>query len=571
MTLAELLALLLGSDAPDLSGLTDEDLATAEQTLIEAFAERRPTARGEEALAELSQIADAADIIRAEAGARLDAAEAEQAAIAELEARLTPVVEDEATDEPVAEQPEAEQEAPAAAEAEAPAETQPVAEPVAAAATTTPARTRPRPAPLGSLRSDSPPAPQQHSAANTTVRVLATGAENPGRLAIAEAFIDMDRHLGRAMPGAQIMQPVINVQGVPDPARRLVFGNQAHNDSIVYGRFGREALMAAGGFCGPSTPYYNLAMISNASRPLHDSLNALSVAGRGSITFNSPLALSDFSGAITAWTKDNDTGDDPSPSSKNCVTIDCSSPNTEEVQAFARCLTISNFMDRYSPEMVAQAIDLTMVQWAMASETYLLDRIKNASTAVTVDSVLGTAADVVYTVGLAAENFRNSDRMLSDVGLVAMFPHWIISAFAGDLARASHQYAEQLRVTREQFVADLANLNVRPIFYIDTPSTGPSQKFAAQGAGALNQYPTQMQWGLAHDGAHVPLDGGPELNFGVVRDSTGNQANTYQSFGESFEGYAFLGVKAWWLTQNLCPAGAFSAPTDLFSEICGAS
>lgn len=566
MDLAELLALLLGDGTTpaDLSGITDEDLAAHEQTLIEAFAAARATARGADALAELARIADAADAVRNEAAARIDAAVADQEAIAALEARLVPVAEADPEPEPEAE-PEPEPEPEGAAEPSEPVR-QDEREPVLAGAVAV--RTRPSLAPLGSLRSDTPPA---DPAGETRIRILADPAAAPNRLAIAEAFIDADRYLGASRHGATVYQPVINVQGVPDPARRLQFGNQQHNDAIVASMFGRPALLAAGGFCGPATPYYNLMQISSAVRPVHDGLNALSVAGRGALQFNAPMALADFAGAITQWTNDNANGEDNSPSEKACATITCTGPTTEEVRAFVRCLTIENFMDRYSPEMVAQALDLTMVNWAMESETYLLDRIKAASTAVTEAQVIGAAADLNYTIGLAAAGFRNSSRMLSDVGLRVLLPAWVLDMYIGDIARADHHYAEQLRVARATVEANLANLGVRPIFYIDTPSTGTTQKFGAQSPGALNQYPSVIQWALFHEGAHVPLDGGPELNFGVVRDSAGNAVNTYQSFGESFEGYAFLGVKSWWITQNVCPSGTFSAPTDLFSDLCGAS
>jgi len=559
MDLAELLALLLSAE-PDLSAVSDEDLAAHEQTLINAFAERRASARGEAALTELGQIADAADVLRNEAAARIDARIADDEAIAALEARLNPVQE---TEEVV----EAESQPEPTAEAETTVETTPEvveAVPALAAAATPVVTTRARPnlAPLGAMTSDTPPAAQ---VPGTTIHILGEKTPTTDRYAIANAFIDADQYLGAARPGARVLQPVIKVKGATDPNRHMQFGAQAHNDALLSRMWSRPALLAAGGFCGPSQPIYDMAMISSAATPVNDGLGGPTINGtRGSVTFNRPLALADFAAGVTPeWS--------PGDEDKACVDITCSSPVTEDIVAFVHCVNVDNFMDRYSPEMVAQAIDLTMVNWASARETWLLDRIKNSDKKLTADNVIGAAADINYTIGLAAAGYRNSDRMLSDVGLRVLLPAWVLDMYIGDVARAQHAYPEQLRMARATVEANLANLGVRPTFYIDSPSDGPSQVFGAQSDGALNQYPSAIQWALFHEGAHAKINGGPELNFGVVRDSSQNAANTYQAFGESFEGYAFLGVKSWWITQDVCPAGAFSAPTDLFSEMCGAS
>lgn len=553
MTLLELLALLLSGD---LSAINDDELAAHEATLLTAFDENR-AGRGPEAVTLLGQIADAADAVRNEAATRIETAENEAAAIADIEARLRPVVAE----------PEIEADPAPAAEAtpsDAPDVTPDVpadapAEPVLAAATTT----RPRAvAPLSALASTTAPAVPEPT---TQFRILGDSARDVTIDDLVSAMIDADRYMGGPRRQAEYM-PVFNVQGVADPARVIERGNQAQIDSIVSGLYGRRALLAAGGFCGPAQPIYDLTTISQASTPLHDGLGGISAAQRGAVTFNRPLALSSFASAITQWTKDNDTGDDASPSEKSCVEITCTSQVTEEILAFARCLTITNFQDRYSPEFVTQALDLTMVQAAMQRETYLLDRVKAASTAVTRDNNIGAAADLQYSIGLAATGYRNSDRMLSDVGLVAILPAWVLNMYVGDVALAQHSYAEQLRMATTQAEANLRSLGVRPIFYIDSPSTGTSQKFAAQGAGALHDYPTQIQWGLAHEGAHVPLDGGPEINIGVARSPESNKVNTYQSFAETFEGYAFLGVKAFWVTQDVCPTGTFSAQLDIACE-----
>lgn len=563
MTFAELLEAILSGD---LSSFNDDDLATHEATLLAEFQARREAGvRGADAIAEMGQIADAADALRNEARTRLDTAAREAEELAALDARLNPpapVEEPATTLEAVG--PDPDPDAPAEPDGEPDPEVEGELVGVAASATPAPVVTnvRPRPAPLAALSGDTP-AP---AARRNQMVVMGRSPElpPPTRREVAEAWIAADRMIG--MAPYSINHPVVTLRGEYPEGRHLVVGDTTGNQATLDRLFGPEAL-TAGLICGPATPYYQLPEISVASRPFHDGLSSLSVSDRGKITFNRPFAFSDFSDAVGMWT-DADNEDDQAE--KNCDTIECGSSVTEEVIAFTRCLTINNMQARYSPEYVAQAINRTAVHWAIQSEKYFLDRVKAASVAVDINTApLGFLADFAYQLAVASESYRNSDRMLETATLVAALPRWAIAAAAGDMARTQHQYAEMLRFTRAQLEAIAANLNVRLIFYIDTPTTGTSQQFGTQGVGPLADYPARMQWGLWHEGAHVVLDGGPDITFGLVRDTASNLRNTYQTFGESFEGYAFMGVKSWWITQTICPNGAYSAPIDIVDEVCG--
>lgn len=568
MTLEELLALLLSGD---LANVTDEQLAEYEATLLLAFSDHRATARGAEALAQLGQIADAADAVREEAGRRIDAAVADAAAIEELAARLAPAASDTEPEAPAEPDPapEAAPEVEAAA-APAPApevEREPVLVSSAAPAVPAPRVTnlRPRLAPLASLASDAPPAatqrPNQFSVVGRPV-----DAPAPTLRELAEAFITQDRQIG--MADYVKYHSVFSLHGDYPEAQRLRMGDNAHNERVMESLYGPNAL-TAGVMCGPATPYYQLAEVTTAIRPAHDFVTSLSASERGKVTLNRPFALSDFSDAVGVWTDDDN--EDPD-ALKNCTTIDCTATVTAEVEAFTRCLTINNMQARYSPEHVAQAIQKTLVNWAMLSEGALLDSIKGASILVDISTApLGSLPSFLYTLGAQSERYRNSERMDPEAVLDTLLPHWSIPMFAGNQARTSHQYQDMLRYTRENLVGEAANLGVRLGFYIDTPSTGPSQRLASQTAGPALDYPESMQWGLWHSGAHAVLDGGPDLNFGLVRDPDSNRQNTYQTFGESFEGYVFLGVKSNWYTQKVCASGIYSAAVDMENDLCASN
>lgn len=567
MTFAELLALIL---AGDLSGIPDEELAAHEATLLAEFQARREAGvRGADAIAEMGQIADAADALRNEARTRLDTAASEAEELAALDARLNPPA---PVEEPATTLSETGPEAEGGDEGddggdEGEGANEPEGELVGVTAGAAPApapvTTRPRPlAPLGALSGDTPtPAPRRNQ---MTLMGRSPDAPAPTRREVAEAWIAADRMIG--MAPYSINHPVVTLHGEYPEGRHLVIGDNAGNDAVLNRLFGPEAL-TAGLICGPATPYYQLPEISQASRPFHDGLSSLSVSDRGKITFNRPFAFSDFADAVGTWT---DADNEDAEAEKNCATIDCGTSVTEEVIAFTRCLTINNMQARYSPEYVAQAINRTAVHWAIQSEKYFLDRVKASSVAVDINTAaLGAIADFGYQLAVASESYRNSDRMLEEATLVAALPRWFIAMCAGDMIRTQHQYAEMLRFTRQQLEAIAANLNVRLVFYIDTPTTGVTQQFAQQGVGPLADFPARMQWGLWHEGAHVVLDGGPDITFGLTRDTASNLRNTYQTFGESFEGYAFMGVKSWWLTQTICANGAYSAPVDILDDVCG--
>jgi len=95
---------------------------------------------------------------------------------------------------------------------------------------------------------------------------------------------------------------------------------------------------------------------------------------------------------------------------------------------------------------------------------------------------------------------------------------------------------------------------------------GTSQAFADESAGALDDFPNDVQWALYVEGEFLHLDGGV-LELGIVRDSTLNSTNDFQVFGETFENVARIGPTqgALWVTSAICPNGTFPALTTALS------
>ena len=67
-----------------------------------------------------------------------------------------------------------------------------------------------------------------------------------------------------------------------------------------------------------------------------------------------------------------------------------------------------------------------------------------------------------------------------------------------------------------------------------------------------------MSWFIFAEGTFQFLDGG-QLNLGVVRDSTLDASNNYETFIEVFESIAKRGVESLQVVSSLRPNGASAA------------
>jgi hypothetical protein len=322
-----------------------------------------------------------------------------------------------------------------------------------------------------------------------------------------------------------------------------------------------EAVVAAGGFCAPFQPYYGFQRLAEADRPFRAGLEQFN-AGRGGIIFRTPPDFPDFAGAVAQWTDQNDTtpGSD-GPVTKPCLVVPCSETEDAEVYAVTECLTFGNFMARTDPETVRNAVENTMAAFARKAEVLLINAMKAASTQVTAGDALGAFRDLVFHIGVAAMGYRSRHRMRRDAVLEVRLPAWVYDMAILDLTR-SLPGDNVIAAGEDLFNRALARHSVRiAALYIDSPTTGVQQVAAPQNAGQLNDFPSAVQWQISAPGSFLLLDNG-RLDLGVVRDSVLNSTNDYQTFAETFEGLAFLGLESLWVTSTVCPNGATAGTVD---------
>lgn len=336
-----------------------------------------------------------------------------------------------------------------------------------------------------------------------------------------------------------------------------------------------DSLVASGGWCAPFDIDYSITQTAGNQRPVTASLPRFQ-ATRGGVRLTSPLPPFftvnedlvelgvDAEKFVTVW--DADTDADPDGATKGIDTIECPEFTEFETAALVKRMRFSNFMSRAYPENVAVWTERVFAAHAHAGETLLLDGIKAASTAVTVPQTFGAARDIAEAIKRAATGYRSRHRNQSIV-LRALVPSWVVTLGDIDLQRGAHSDPAFLTNGEGLFRQMLSVAGVNVTFYEDTPTTGVSQVFGAQGANPLNPFPTEVQWGLYDEGHFLFLDGGT-LDLGVVRDSALNEVNDYETFVETFEGLAVRGSEALWITSGVCADGTSAAPVEDAVE-CG--
>jgi hypothetical protein len=320
---------------------------------------------------------------------------------------------------------------------------------------------------------------------------------------------------------------------------------------------GPDALVAAGGLCAPAEVDYTLQTIATASRPVRDAMTRFG-ADRGALRFILPPHLSDVVSGISSWPESTDAAWTPGSPGKPFVTLTCGQEELVEVGAVVMSAVNGNFNARFFPEQWEAWYTLMLAQHARLADSLLLDGIKAASVATTTGRVLGTARDTLVHLGTAADGYRNRNRMDKDAILQALLPETLLGQMRSDFTR-QQPGDNAVALADNEILGYLANYNIEPNWYKDSPSTGVSQLFSDQGVGELEGYPSVVQAALFAPGSFLFLDGGT-TDLGVeIRDFSLDQTNRVAAFMESFEATAFHGVESLWISMPVCDNGETSA------------
>jgi hypothetical protein len=317
---------------------------------------------------------------------------------------------------------------------------------------------------------------------------------------------------------------------------------------------GQYALTASGGLCAPLEPIYSMPNFAVDSEPVWDALPKFR-ADRGGVNVPTPTSIGDITTAISSISEANDALGGTF-ATKSCQDLDCPDYTEVAVQILAHCREYGNLNARAWPEKIAHENALTMAALARTTETFMLDRIKDLSIEVTQAEMLSTYADLVHALTKARSGIINRLRMANSTVFNVVIPEWIGNMLAADVAFTAFDRFQ----TQAAMIAHLESLGFRTVLYKDEVTGGTSQAFGAEAAGALDDYPDDVQWGIYPEGQFIGIDMGV-LELGIVRDSTLNSTNDFQVFGERFRNLAMLGPAqgALWCVQGVCPNGELAA------------
>ena len=320
------------------------------------------------------------------------------------------------------------------------------------------------------------------------------------------------------------------------------------------GTMSEEALVASGGICAPSTPFYGQVNFATEDEPVWDSLPVFRAA-RGGVNVPTSTYIADITTAISSISEANDAAGGTF-ATKSCQALDCPAYTETFVNIFAHCREYGNLNARTWPEKIAHENALTMASLSRVSETFMLDRIKALSIAVSNGATtLGSLIYVVEAIVEAKFGIMGRFRMPRNARFRAYLPYWVPDMLALDTVQ--NQF-DRFRA-KESLVDYLRSLGIDPVFYLDSPSTDTTQlPDSAQTAAAIDELPANIQWGIHPDGAFLGIDSG-SLELGIVRDSELNSTNDFQVFGERFRNLVRIAPAqaAYWVTTTYCANGNF--------------
>lgn len=438
---------------------------------------------------------------------------------------------------------------------------------------------------LGKIGKKTAAAPVVGQVAGRTVSVGGTGEFAAGaeltRESLAEEFVTRFSQLsGTGVTGRHTVArmnfsyPAERQLNSDDP----VSVNRAKIEAVTT----PDALVAAGGFCAPLENLYDIDVAGVTNRPVRDSALTRFGVTRGGIQYRPAMdALADGNG-IGIWTATNDAAvtDPPGASPvKTCRVIDCPGLQTAVVDALYLCLQFPNFTARFDPEWVDASTRAALVAHARFAENNLLTKVLGGSKLLTQAKTVSATRDILVALDKTVAYYRNRHRLDSMVPLRFVLPRWVLDLIRADLTRGMGSVfnSEQLGLADAAINTFFRNRGVNVTWHLDgrgfdDPTDNPDvvdaddipQQFY-DNATAFTPIPgfiNKIDSALYAEGDWLFLDGGT-LDLGLVRDSTLNKTNRYQTFTESWEGVAFRGIESLRLVLEVQPTGMAGGTLDL--------
>lgn len=331
---------------------------------------------------------------------------------------------------------------------------------------------------------------------------------------------------------------------------------------------------AAGGLCAPIENLYDVNVVGSVARPVRNAL-APFAATRGGVSLRPSPVVTQWAGAVGTWTMtDGELSAGGDPRVKPIAEALCTPFEEFEVQAITARLRLRNITARFDPEGTAANLEALDIVHARLAENELLQGIADLSLTVTNAKVLGSSRDLLRMCDKVIAYYKSRHRLDDTFRMRAIMPRWVKDMIRADLATGTS--LEELAVADAQIDGFFAARNVTVTWHLDGRSVdqaaavGPpavlaitAQQYAAAiDNGTVPGWKTQVEVLIFPEGDFLFLDGG-QIDLGVVRDSTLNEVNAYETFKETFEGVAHRGIEALQVISNVTPDGTVGGTVAL--------
>jgi hypothetical protein len=346
---------------------------------------------------------------------------------------------------------------------------------------------------------------------------------------------------------------------------------EAATERIAAAR-GPEALTAAG-LCLPLETRTEIATVGVTNRPIKEALSGFNTT-RGGMQYRAPFDALVMSEGLGVWTQADDIAVDPADPEtprKTCFEVSCPGVLEASIYSTYLCLEFPNMGARFDRPWVEATTESASVAHARFAENQLLSRLLAGSKLVVGRHVAGAVRDLLYNFNRAIAYYRNRHRLDDSIPLHGIYPRWMIDMLQADLAlqMADGNPAELFGIAKATLEAWFRTRNVNVTWHLDGLAGGtvngvtiPNQFYANATAGAtIPDFPAKVDSLLYREGDWLFLDGGT-LDLGLVRDSDLNARNRYQTFMETFEGVAFVGIESLRVVFPLVPSGASVGTID---------
>lgn len=306
------------------------------------------------------------------------------------------------------------------------------------------------------------------------------------------------------------------------------------------------SLTASGGWCAPSETVYDIAGI--ACPDMLWDLPEIQLSRGGLRYFQAPI----LDVASLTWVHTEQ--DDIAGNTKPCFVIPCPAPTEVRAEAQGVCLQVGILTARFFPEMLDVWVRNAMVAHEIRMKTRAYDLARLASTQVTTSVSFAAFSAVYGAVALQAADMIERFN-LCDTNLEVVFPWWARNLFLADIARQQGVKLTDLDPNLIEAAFNRLGVNVQWV-----RGATPDVPTNIGGATPATVWPADLNF-LIFPAGNWQLGRGPEVDLGVIVDSTLMATNDQKIFSE--ESVALInriGISRN-VTVTICPNGAVGAQT----------